>query len=630
MRYWNNSKPDDGSIHSIGNGYICAYGLGPNIIQIFGTPLSLPSLMSLTLVGDECIESEGERTSNLSVWQHILKKDGVKAGKLEDFTVSGKPCFIRTLELTSSLCIRLTIEKGFVLDNSKAFKDSGINNALLVTAGAGTYFYANLYSSPYKAFYQISIRGNVETVWEKDSNSCIFTFHKGKSLIIISGGTDYPNCIENCKMILKSDLNSIKKLSENADACYSEKRLDFKKLIPDNFPDKANLMKTIDDTAMLIRTQSDISGSVLAGHNYHLAYVRDQFGVTRCLLDLGYYEEVKNNLTYYFNIFKIYGRIRNAQSLGFDGIFHTHENDDVEITGYLIIQAFDYLKKTSDTDFINYIMPMLKWAYEAQISQLKGFMLPFNGDETYIAGGILPRSILNDGSAEATLLFITSGKLLLNYIENHGSWEKLDEYKRICFETQEHYRENFFINGEFVANNPLRKKYLELPKYRHGVCERCNAFGWTSKNENNRYLCVSCYQNFDLPKAEDKIYTLLSVGLVPVFIDSDVLSKSEIKKILDKIMDFYERTGRLPSSPGGSNSVGYDYGFLLYALSCFRHPKAYEIYNKMMLLLDETGAWVEYYIDEKPAGTRCRPWESGINLSAAIRYALNYKYRKEL
>jgi hypothetical protein len=41
----------------------------------------------------------------------------------------------------------------------------------------------------------------------------------------------------------------------------------------------------------------------------------------------------------------------------------------------------------------------------------------------------------------------------------------------------------------------------------------------------------------------------------------------------------------------------------------------------MMNMLDETGAWVEYYIEGKPNGTFCRPWESAINLEAAIRFA---------
>ena len=41
----------------------------------------------------------------------------------------------------------------------------------------------------------------------------------------------------------------------------------------------------------------------------------------------------------------------------------------------------------------------------------------------------------------------------------------------------------------------------------------------------------------------------------------------------------------------------------------------------MMSLRDGAGAWVEYYVDGRPSGCGCRPWESGINIEAAIRYA---------
>ena len=44
-------------------------------------------------------------------------------------------------------------------------------------------------------------------------------------------------------------------------------------------------------------------------------------------------------------------------------MFHIHENDDVEITGYLILQAFDLLAATHDEAFIKEISPMLKWAF---------------------------------------------------------------------------------------------------------------------------------------------------------------------------------------------------------------------------------------------------------------------------
>ena len=102
--------------------------------------------------------------------------------------------------------------------------------------------------------------------------------------------------------------------------------------------------------------------------------------------------------------------------------FHIHENDNVEITGYLIIQAFDYYNASQDKDFLIRIMPMLEWAWFAQVEELKENMLPFNGDETYVAGGILPRTVLCEGSAESTLLFLTAGERLLKFVGKGGLW----------------------------------------------------------------------------------------------------------------------------------------------------------------------------------------------------------------
>jgi hypothetical protein len=44
----------------------------------------------------------------------------------------------------------------------------------------------------------------------------------------------------------------------------------------------------------------------------------------------------------------------------------------------------------------------------------------------------------------------------------------------------------------------------------------------------------------------------------------------------------------------------------------------------MLSLVDETGAWVEYYHNGLPMGCNYRPWESAINIEAAILYATTY------
>ena len=53
-----------------------------------------------------------------------------------------------------------------------------------------------------------------------------------------------------------------------------------------------------------------------------------------------------------------------------------------------------------------------------------------------------------------------------------------------------------------------------------------------------------------------------------------------------------------------------------------RHRHAEEVYRKTLSIVDETGAWSEYYLDNIPSGTRCRPWESAINLEALIEFAV--------
>ncbi len=50
-----------------------------------------------------------------------------------------------------------------------------------------------------------------------------------------------------------------------------------------------------------------------------------------------------------------------------------------------------------------------------------------------------------------------------------------------------------------------------------------------------------------------------------------------------------------------------------------------QVYDKTLAIVDEIGAWSEYYRGETPSGTRCRPWENAINLETLIEFALNYE-----
>jgi hypothetical protein len=254
-------------------------------------------------------------------------------------------------------------------------------------------------------------------------------------------------------------------------------------------------------------------------------------------------------------------------------------------------------------------------------------MLPFNGDETYIAGGMLPRAVMFDGSAEATLLFIAGGKQLMDWAVKYKAMpeKKIKDGKKILQTVESRYMKNFVTGDKLLTNNPKRKNELVMPQFRHGVCESCIHVDWTQKTDNNRYLCAACFPCKHLPDIKDTEYFLQSVSLVPSYIHSNLLPDDLMQKLVLDIITSYQTTGKFPSGPVVNRTVGYDYGLFLYALTQMNHPLKNQVYEQMLDVLDDTGAWVEYYQDGTPSGTLCRPWESAINIEAAIEYVMTFK-----
>jgi hypothetical protein len=487
-------------------------------------------------------------------------------------------------------------------------------------------------------YHQIAWRGPVQLEPQNEENSLDLVCAPGESLLFLVGGKDYPEVVTDTEAALAAPFEQLLERTRHYWQAFAASRIDFDVTLAQSLPQRESLLQAVDDVAVLIKTQQAAEGAVMAGHNYHLGYVRDQYGVSRGLLVMGHTAEARRILEFYWDIWQHYGRLHNAQAAGLDGVFHVHENDHVEITGYLVRQAFDLLAHTGDEDFTRTIFPMLAWAWQAQKEHLVEGMLPFNGDETYIAGGILPRHTLNDGSAEATLLFIDGGEKLLGWAERQRMWppEAIAGERAVLEAARKRYRQNFWQDKRLLTHNPARAATAALPRFRHGVCEKCSAEGrvvgivWTERSPAGRYLCPECLASDPFPAAENRLYLLQSVSLTPLYFSSSLFTLDELSPLVEEIAARYQRTGQLPSrpeeeSPGsGALTVGYDYGFLLYALTALGDPQAGDLYEKTLSLLDPAGAWVEYYLDHRPAGTRCRPWESAINLEALLFWAGKY------
>ncbi len=640
-RIWTNRGDDQGTVHSLGNGEMLVYETGPNLTTIYPGPFTTPSLYRFLLDDERTLEVHSMRESGTAIWEHSVHTGEARIGVMTDFVDALLPCMVRRLDLDKGLRFRLELISGLQVQ----LKESEEGGTLQIRMDPGERIY-QYYVYPRPLYHQITWNGRVELEKSDDQEGVYhLQIHPGQTELYFTGGPEYTNLIENSEKAARTGYAALLRRTRDWWSEFTASRIDFKTVFPTDLPEREKLLKIIDEVSVMIRTQQAREGAVIAGYPYPLGYVRDQYGVSRGYLALGYYQEAKNILKFYWDIWNRSSELHCAQGIGVDGIFHVHENDEVESPGYLIMQAFDLHKKTGDNDFLRSIFPMLEWCWEVQKKHLAGHMLPFNGDETYVAGGILPRSTLNDGSSEATMLFIDGGDKLLDWIEAEGFWEgsKVKSERVVLEEVRSHFRDNFWMDGQLITNNPDRKNQLELPRFRHGVCERGGSdclvyrkygFGgidWTQKDKNGRYQCMICLAEGPLPPAEEKIYRLVSVSLTPLYFHSGLIKPAELKPMVDGIYHSFKQTGILTSRTSAENlednqrSVGYDYGLVLFGMIRTGSNGQENVYRKTLDIVDEIGAWSEYYMGTTPSGTRCRPWESAINLEALIEYARDYQ-----
>ena len=618
--------PQNTGIHAIGDGNICLFGQNSDIVQLFGAPYSSPSAFRLILKGDDSAKSE--RIPGTAIWKHQIIRQGVVISNQTDFISQVARSFVREIRSTTDVTYDLTING---VSNNKEANYSIIvtseneiplpedfKQSYLVEVGKEVPLMFS-YQPPRGRYYWIIVKGNAKlTAIDSANKKLQLKLLPGVSSFLVTAGESLPELDYNTKILNSYSLSSLLSTTQIQwnEFANIHKKADDKIGDPD-------LSKAIDDISVLIKSQQGTGGGVIAGHAYHMGYVRDQYGVSRALLAMGHIKEAKKILEFYFLNWQESGFIKNAQAIGYPHIFHRHENDEVEITGYVVLQAMDYYHKTNDLLFIRKIIPMLEWAITSQKRNLVNYMLPFNGDETYIAGGILPRKVMYNGSAESTLLFIEGANRLIKTIKDNKLWEpsKIADLDTIVQGCISHYRANFFKNGMLITNNPAREPGIQYPPSRFGVCLHPDHGGYASEVfhfKGSLYFCKGCMDkdNSNVVIPEPEVFNIVSVSLFPFYINAELLTVKEKEHLLERVVKYYRETGKISEK---NVILGSDYGFFLDGLVNLDHALKDEVYKKMMNLRDNTGAWVEYYDRNLPMGCKCRPWESGVNIEAAIR-----------
>ncbi|MHB1152921.1 MAG: hypothetical protein ACYCWE_13185 [Eubacteriales bacterium] len=603
-------------IHAFGNGQIIGYCRGSNINELLCPYYSAPSICRIETDDNESFSTIRQPESD--IYRHISS-----SATICDVLVPDRPILMRRIDGLASFSIKLP-EYTKVCDISARFGSI----TLQVTIKQGTPVY-NTYPAPDFIFCGLILRGVSD--YKINQNEIKVNITDG--FLITAGGRTYPDFINNIKYAAELSFTEVKTARETDWNNFFKRTYDFNSSIGP-VPMRDELLEVIEAVKIADRVQQDMSGGEIAGYPYHLGYVRDNYGVMRGMLSLGMTEEAERILLYFNNEFKHTGCVANAQGLGFFGTKHIHENDCSEITGYITLMITDilrYLPEYKHTALVTEALPMLEWALSEQCLNVTDGMLPFNGDETYIAGGILPRSVLNHGSAEATMLFIEGAKRLFNVMDCLNLCFKGDRsfYEQTVSECERLYRSNFIIDKTLITNNPNResKNPITMPHFRHGVCEGyCGYFGWNERL-NNLYLCPQCQINELISNKSSNpnhnIYKLKSVLLMPPFINSSLICLSDIKDGIDEAVYNFDKNGTLPSRPDGNRCLGYDYGLLLGAMTDIGgyDDIAKKLYLLTLSVSGRTHVWSEYYEDNKPSGTLYRPWESSINIYALINYA---------
>ena len=604
------------SLHFIGNGRVAMAGKGADIVQLFAPCYSLPGVMTLCLT-DGSITPHSYRIRGSAGYLTKLIAAGEEMGEIIDYTHPDLPVFIRRFRLNRPVAFRL--ESLFRTCNTDGIY-GGRALARLFEIPDGTVVFSKSKTDK-ETFCQLLLSPNCT---EAEGS---ITFPAGESHLIFLGGdygdlgtSSFAGCMTLSETMLTADLDGIySDFLTHWGKIFGSIKIDRSLLA--SVPDADELIEAV---ASALVTQTSVEGGVIAGAMFHLAYGRDMYGVFRGYMAMGLHEYARRMVSYMCETYREKGFMPNASGMGMS-CSHRHENDEVEQTGYYLLELVDYAEETGDMDFLRDRMDYACYLMTAQEKHLVKGMIPFNGDETYIAGGIFPRGGIDHGSMEATALYIGSATRLLDACEKHGLMDadEIASHRIPAEDAKARFAESFTDGDTVYINNPHRAAVGDTPAYRHGVCHRCLWMTNLLRAPEGGYLCPACYGKAPAPVTTQRYSTDCALWMA-VFAGCRLLPENILKTALIRSVNTIREGGFGLNK--NDNTVGYEYGVILYTASKLLPAEALPAYRDLLdeLLADRVpgAVWTEYYRNGRPYAASCpyRPWESAINLCGILAY----------
>lgn len=118
----------DGAVHALGNGKLLVYGMGADILNIYGPPYSTSSLFE----GEWKFRDESsplyssQREKGTSLWKHNFLKDGQTVGTSEEFVATDAPAYFSKLIFEEETIFTIKLSQEFKCHTDK--EKTGIIN----------------------------------------------------------------------------------------------------------------------------------------------------------------------------------------------------------------------------------------------------------------------------------------------------------------------------------------------------------------------------------------------------------------------------------------------------------------------------------------------------------------------
>lgn len=604
------------SLHFVGNGSVAVGCEGADIIQFFAPCYSLPGIMTFRL-SEPGLTARSFRIRGSAGYVTRITEGDATIGEMTDYTHPTLPVLIRRLKLVRSLSF--TLESPFrTVNTDHLYHGRAVSR--LFEIPDGTVIFSKSKTDK-ETVCQMLLSPNCS---EKEGS---IIFPVGESHLILVGGDygehgteSFANCMQLSDIMLAVDLDGVyaEFLSHWKDI-FNSVRVNRKALSV--IPDADELLEAV-VTALV--TQTSVQGGVIAGAFYHLAYGRDMYGVFRGYMALGLHGYARRMVEYMCETYRQKGYMPNASGMGMN-CSHRHENDYVEQTGYYLLELLEYTEATGDIGFLGDRMDYARFLLAVQEKQLVNGMLPFNGDETYIAGGLFPRSGIDHGSMEATALYIGAATRLMDICEKCDLMdaEEITDHRALADAARIRFADNFTEGDTVYINKPNRIPISDTPAYRHGVCHNCLWMTNLLRTPEGGYLCPSCYGKVVAPVLNQRYSTDCAIWM-SVFAGCSLLPDETVRAALKRTVE--QARSHCFGEDNPNNAVGYEYGIILYTLAKYLSSEDLPAYRDFLdaILEDRvTGAvWTEYYRNGQPSSASCpyRPWESAINLCGIIAY----------